>query len=365
MSRILASDLLGEISGSNILFITFASFEARCLTAVSNLPYEKIGSAVVLFNRANPNPIITENRLAISAKLGDVVKEVAINLNDPFEIRERVENALSNIDRMFDQFVIDITTFTHEALAITVDLLSERWPDNAWTILYNGAGDYDTSHKNVDEVWLSKRPSSVRSVLGFSGEMHPSRKLHLFVLVGFEHERAHYAIEIFEPNRITLAKGKKKDSVTLAHAETNAHFFKKVDAFVKSTAATYSAVKEVVFSPTDSVKTQEIVQQVVSDNAEFNTVICPMNTKLSTLGVILAAMENPSIQLAYVPVDEYNEAAYATPSEWLTIENRLIKKKVSERPLIKKMVVLSNVSVDDITQPSVPSGAHGAGNLPA
>lgn len=346
MNKILASTLLNEIQGRNILFITFASFEARCLTSVLNFPYEKIGMAVVIFNRANENPKISENRLAIAAKFGDVVKEVAINLSDPFEVRERIGTVLSNIDKQFDQFVIDVTTFTHEALAITVDLLSERWPDNLWTVLYNGAGDYDTSHKNIDEVWLSKRPSSVRSVLGFSGEMHPSKKLHLFVLVGFEHERAHYAIETFEPNRITLAKGEKIESVTDELAEVNAHFFKKVDAFVKSTAATYSAVKEVAFSPTDSVKTQEIVQQVVSDNAEFNTVICPMNTKLSTLGVILAAMENPSIQLAYVPVDEYNEAAYATPSEWLTIENRIIKKKVLERPLIKRTAELSNVSVE-------------------
>lgn len=334
MNKILADTLRNEIQGSRILFITFASFEARCLTSVSNLPCEKIGMAVVLFNRANGNSCISENRQKIAATFGNVVKEVAINLSDPFEVRERIKIALNNIDQQFDQFVIDVTTFTHEALAITVDLLSERWPDSAWTVLYNGAGDYDTSHNNIDEVWLSRRPSSVRSVLGFSGEMHPSKKLHLFVLVGFEHERAHYAIETFEPNRITLAKGEKRDSVTPELAVVNAHFFQKVDAFVKSTAATYSAVKEVTFSPTDSVKTQEIVQQVVRDNAEFNTVICPMNTKLSTLGVILAAMENPSIQLAYVPVDEYNEAAYATPSKWLTIENRTIKKKrLGERQL--------------------------------
>lgn len=328
MSRILASNLLDEIQGINILFITFASFEARCLTSVSNLPDEKTGMAIVLFNRANENPQISENRLKIAAKFGDAIKEVAINLCDPFEVRERVGNVLKDIDQVFDQFVIDVTTFTHEALAITIDLLSERWPDNAWTVLYNGAGDYDTPHKNIDEVWLSKRPSSVRSVLGFSGEMHPSRKLHLFVLVGFEHERAHYAIETFEPNRITLAKGEKYESVTPQLAEVNAHFFKKVDAFVKSTAATYSAVKEVVFSPTDSAKTQEAVQQVVSNNSEFNTVICPMNTKLSTLGVVFAAMENPCIQLAYVPVDEYNETNYSTPSEWITVENRIIKKRV-------------------------------------
>lgn len=351
MKRILASSLAQEVQGSNILFITFASFEARCLTAVSNLPHGKVGMAIVIYNRVNGNPQISENRLQIVAQLGDSVKEVAINLSDPFDVRERLGAVLKNINQQFDQFVIDVTTFTHEALAIAVDLLSDRWPDNAWTVLYNGAGDYDTSHKNDDEVWLSKRPSTVRSVLGFSGEMHPSRKLHLFILVGFEHERAHYAIETFEPNRITLAKGKKKDSVTEALAELNAHFFRKVDAFVKSTAATYSPVKQVEFSPTDSVKTQEVVQQVVSDNAEFNTVICPMNTKLSTLGVILAAMENPSIQLAYVPVDEYNEVAYATPSDWLTIENRVFKKRVMESPSIK--------------QPLVPSAVHGADNLPA
>lgn len=331
MKRILANTLPVEIQGRRIFYISFASFEQRCLTAISNLPRDRVGMAIVLFNRANSNPKISENLKIMNAHLDGAVKEIAVNLADPFDIREQVINALSSIDRVFDQFVLDVTTFTHEALAITVDMLSERWPDQSWSILYNGAADYDPAHNDPDEIWLSKRPSGVRSVLGFSGEMHPSRKLHLLIFVGFEHERARYAIEAFEPNTITLGLGEKSQSVSDTLADLNAHFFKKVDSFAGSMAATYSRLNKVTFSCTDPQKTLDVVRKVVADSLEFNTIICPMNTKLSTLGVVLAAMENPSIQLAYVPVDEYNEDAYATPSEFLTVDNIVFRKKAIVR----------------------------------
>lgn len=327
MKRVLANNLKSEIQGKNILFISFASFEERCLTAIENLPLEQVGKVIVIFNRANPNQKITENRKKINVKFGNIVTEIAVHLADPFEIRELVAKELKNTVHNYDQFVLDVTTFTHEALAIVVDLLSERWPDQAWSIVYNGADEYDPIHKDADELWLSKRPSGVRSVLGFSGDMHPSRKLHLLLFVGFEHERARYAIEAFEPNTITLGLGEKSQSVSETLADLNAHFFKKVDSFAGSMAATYSQLSKVTFSCTDPKKTMEVVRKVVEENKEFNNIICPMNTKLSTLGVVLAAMENPSIQLAYVTVDEYNEDAYATPSEYLTVDNMVFTKK--------------------------------------
>lgn len=330
MKKILANSLANEIYGKNILFVTFASFEERCLTAITNMPHNRIGLSIVIFNRSNANPAIFTNRTKIRGLIGDKHDEIAVNLADPFDIRERLEQKLNSISPgSFDQFVLDVTTFTHEALAIAVDLLADRWPDQEWTVLYNGAKDYDPVHAEADDLWLSKRPSGVRSVLGFSGEMHPSRRLHLLILVGFEHERARYAIEAFEPNTITLGIGERTQSVSEKLADLNAHFFEKVDSFAGSMAATYSQLGKVAFSCTDSLSTLESVRRIVGQNSEFNTIICPMNTKLSTLGVILAAMENPSIQLAYVTVDEYNEKGYAIPSDNLTINDVVLRKKVT------------------------------------
>ena len=44
-----------------------------------------------------------------------------------------------------------------------------------------------------------------------------------------------------------------------------------------------------------------------------------MNTKLSTLGAALAAVERPEIQLCYARAIEYNESGYSTPSNQVTI----------------------------------------------
>jgi hypothetical protein len=55
----------------------------------------------------------------------------------------------------------------------------------------------------------------------------------------------------------------------------------------------------------------------MSDN--YNIVVCPMNTKISTIGVGLAALQNNKIQIAYARAIEYNEAGYSTPSDMTTI----------------------------------------------
>ena len=46
-----------------------------------------------------------------------------------------------------------------------------------------------------------------------------------------------------------------------------------------------------------------------------NALIAPMNTKISTVGAALLAMEDDTIQLCYATAHQYNEKGYSTPGQ--------------------------------------------------
>ena len=47
----------------------------------------------------------------------------------------------------------------------------------------------------------------------------------------------------------------------------------------------------------------------------MNTVIAPMNNKISTVGAALAALKNPNIQISYAQADIYNVVGYSMPND--------------------------------------------------
>jgi len=155
--------------------------------------------------------------------------------------------------------------------------------------------------------------------LGFPGEFLPSKKLHLIVLVGFEHERAKAVIERFEPTVLTLGIGEVSQSVSAGHYATNQKFFDEVKRFVDMRTSVYSAIETFQFSGIDPILTRDIVLSQVDRISGCNTVICPMNTKISTLGVGLAAIKNRSLQVCYSRAITYNEIGYSTPSQQVTL----------------------------------------------
>lgn len=48
----------------------------------------------------------------------------------------------------------------------------------------------------------------------------------------------------------------------------------------------------------------------VENHNKYNTIIAPMNNKISTIAAGLASIENTDIQLCYASVKLYNKAGY-------------------------------------------------------
>jgi len=205
-------------------------------------------------------------------------------------------------------YVIDITSFTHEALLIVLRVLAvHRKPTDRITCLYNGASEYSVGLP-AEEKWLTKGVGEIRSVLGYSGQIIPTQKTHLIVLVGFETERAERIIAAYEPNELSLGYGSLLESISPPLHDLNRKFHKKL-------REKYRKVSEFTFSCEDAFAAKAAVLKQANARPDFNVFIAPMNTKISTVGVALAAFDNQAIQLCYASAERYNFEAYSTPSD--------------------------------------------------
>ena len=73
------------------------------------------------------------------------------------------------------------------------------------------------------------------------------------------------------------------------------------------------------FSCSDIVKTVDQLNMIIEDNKGKNTIIVPLNTKLSTLAAGVVALKNEDVQICYSVPEMYNTAGYSEPSDNITI----------------------------------------------
>lgn len=315
--KISIKDLKSQLQAPIALFVCMASFEARCRSIFEELL--SVAGGVVVFKNVQAGKLADDNYAHMMAAAGDSGTGISLDLDEPTATTRALLSLLDQIKAATEGDVfVDVTTFTHEQLLILFRIFSVASIGRRVVFGYTGADRYSTNTDIVD-AWLSKGVSQVRSVLGFPGNLRPSRRLHLLMLVGFEHERAKAVIEAFEPSILTLGLGDSHQSVSNTHYESNKIFYEDVRKFVERRASLGGAVRQFSFSCVDPVLAKSTILAQVDELPEYNTVICPMNTKLSTLGAALAATERPDIQICYSRAIEYNELGYSTPSDHVTL----------------------------------------------
>jgi hypothetical protein len=291
------------------VLICCASFESRCRSVADIIEPELIKHALIAENK-NLSHYVGENADYLRNRFENCAKDVHIDSTDPLRTADNLDSALKSIsiDSQL-RYLVDITTFTHESLLILFKLLYLRKkPKDKVTFVYTGASDYSTTEETRDK-WLSKGVSDIRSVLGYPGEVLPSRKDHLIILVGYEHQRASKLIENFEPDIISLGYGKPGSETDKKHREANLHF----KDLVAKAAVTYGKIEEFEFSCNDPWDAKQAILKCVQLTLDYNHIVAPMNTKISTIGSALAAIEYESIQLCYAQPLQYNYRSYSTP----------------------------------------------------
>ncbi|HWM93282.1 MAG TPA: hypothetical protein VN493_21140 [Thermoanaerobaculia bacterium] len=287
------------------LFICSASFEERCRLVANHIDPWRVRCALVAENE-NHRELHGDNARYLMDRFGSSAVPVMLDTGKPLKTADSLSAALEKCALSEPRnLCVDVTTFTHEGFLILFSLLKRNFNPDIVKYLYSSAREYSIGDP-VDKKWLSKGIGEVRSVLGYPGEMLPSRKLHLIVLVGFEHERVRELITRYEPSVISLGYGDSDEPGAETHHAANKHGFEMVKAL-------FGEANEFTFSCYEPLETKSAIERQMRLSPECNVVVAAMNTKPSTIGAALAALENEAIQLCYAQALLYNYQHYSTP----------------------------------------------------
>lgn len=321
MAKVSLNDLDKTFTASDYVLLTGLGFDGRALEILKRFPKERC-SQIVGISNAGWNDFNATGVALFKQLVGEKGIVLGENAENVIAIADAVSSYIKPLLlKQADKFLIDVTAVSHELLAIILGILESLDALNQVTLLYLGANKYSFNTESKD-IWLSRGVRDIRSVLGFPGMMYPSKKLHLIVLAGFEVERATEVIKRYEPTFLSIGHGKKDESVSDDHHQENRRFFDKLKDFVSEQNSYSETTLQFDFSCIDPCKTKfDIIKHIdeIPNSGDRNFVICPLNTKLSTVGVILAALERPKFQICYAEPEEYNRDGYAQAGSEVTI----------------------------------------------
>ncbi|WP_442496840.1 hypothetical protein [Methylobacter sp. sgz302048] len=303
MKRLETDLLKAELHQPIDLLMGCISYESRCLsipTALENsdiqyLSYFKVRE----FSKASSN---NEDKLKVL--FNDKLTISEYSNHNPIEFSnfciDQLDRVYADIGRPLN-IVLDISTFTRDALIMVIGMLfyKQEYIDQL-SLIYMPAS-------KMSNEWLSRGFRNVRSVLGFPGKRSSLKPLHVVIMTGFELDRAKYIIDEYEPDLISIGVGKCEESI-------NPEFYERNQKFVNVLSNFYaSRINNFCFSLIDPIKVATELAEYLSQFKEYNTVIAPLNNKVSTVGAALYGLKHEESQICYLPVEEYNTKNYSEP----------------------------------------------------
>ncbi len=275
------------------------SFEERSAVVSLAAPTGMARKGIVFVSEGRSE--LSQERVGAVRKQHPNLRPIELQMGDPLATAETLQKAISSISLV--DAVIDVTSFRREELLMLLEIL--RGIDSSkrrnCELVYVTAGDMSDP--------LSGKVTQCRSVVGFAGEIWPSRPTRLVVLMGFEIPRARAIIETYEPRHLILGRGRQSESI-------NDDLWRKNDAFFKELRSSYANVESTFeFSARDPMAVLAELEREIPTLEESNIVLAPLHTKLSTIGAGLYAQRHRNVQVCYAEVGAYNEEAYSTIGE--------------------------------------------------
>lgn len=312
MKKLLANQIESEFNNRKVdVIISSSSFEERCFIIPQIFIKFDLKKRIVFSNK-NEGERVNANANKLVKLDKERSKKVEFDSNDPVSIYLQISKTIDEILSATTKpnVVIDVTTFTHESLLILLKYIQLKSDDfNKITCFYVGAKEYSFNVKDDADKWLSKGIIDIRTILGYPGLTNFTEKNHLMILFGFEFNRTRQIINEYEYDFISIGFADIESSIQTNHQKINYERHCKI-------VSEYSNINEFNFScinPYDAKK--QILEYIEKPQFKsLNTVIAPLNNKLSTIGAGLAAIENEKIQLAYAKPAIYNTYGYSIPN---------------------------------------------------
>ena len=314
-NKIALEDLPCTLQKRSGAFICCASFESRSKYVADYIKNLNIQKAFIFANQDFHESIL-HNADEIGGLFSVKGKTIKTALHAPLETADAITRTIKEIVEIgIDDLIVDITTFTHEMLLIILRLLFlHKNHFQKITCVYTGAKEYSIGEPD-ERKWLSKGCKEVRSVIGYPGKIVPGRPTSLLVLVGFEHERAMRMISEMDPEYLLLGKGMSGQTTHKSHKAPMKIFHSLVQDMVSSRGK----ITEFEFSCKDPYMTSKVIYDLCENDKDQNHIVVPLNTKISTIGVALAALKNNSIQVCYAEPEHYNFEGYSSPDKYVRV----------------------------------------------
>lgn len=306
---------INDVLPGDSAFLCFASFEERCYTLAQNIKGEKIKKAYAFRNVDPPMDINNSGNINIICSCLKNLSAVEVNLCLPTVLADKMFFVILEIIKaQIKNIIIDISTFTHEALLILLKIVyDQQLSFESILLVYNGASEYAT--------WLSMGCKNIRNVVGFPGLFNPAYKNHLIILTGFEKERATKLVELFEPDVLSIGYGSEPTDNN--HLKTMQKMKEDFNDWFENVGLPWSQFD---FSCSKIDSTMDKVKDIIDNGQNENIILVPLNTKLSTISVALIALKNKRVQVVY-PIPEAYNLLYSKPSDNFTV---IDLKKVPE-----------------------------------
>jgi hypothetical protein len=289
------------------LFLTCSSFEDRCLTISKHIDVSRVKKTLVFYNDDQRKLVKDRAEQLCSFFLN--AELIAFDSNNSLTIADKFLHIFLDTELSNKNIVVDITTFTHEALLILLKVLTLFKKETSTILLvYNSASAYCHEVKSKEEIWLSKGLKDKRTILGYPGKTIPYQSFHFIMLVGYEIERAKLLIEAYEPEFLSLGLGAENESIDHDLYLVNKHKYENLKII-------YKDIGEFDFSCIHPISTAKSLLQQINRFPNYNVVISPMNNKISTLGCGLLAINKPDIQIIYSRANIYNTECYSISSK--------------------------------------------------
>ena len=289
-------------------FVCCASYEDRSRSIAESIEPKQIKHSLIGFNQDFASSS-KKNLEYLESRFEGAFNTIELDTGNPLKTADSFAAVLSEIlDDSIERILVDITAFTRESLLILLRYLVSNFRKNASVeFIYANAKEYSIGY-SPEKKWLSKGNREIRSILGYPGSCIPSKGDHLIVLLGFEDERALGLIHEFEPSLISVGIGDENQWASREHQQTNLHHLKRL----KSVLGPFN---EFTFNGYNARETKDAIHDLISNFQNLNTILAPMNTKISTIGAAAVAIENTSVQICYAQADFYNIEHYSTPGK--------------------------------------------------
>lgn len=277
---------------SNITLYTVLGWEERFLLSTNHIleHYNIDNVYLICFTDYAHMNNMGENRKAIK----ELLIEKNINLN---VIELEYGDSISNWKKLEDFFnkvenkevIMNITTFPRETIWTFLFFLRLNTP--SLTYVYYKPESYDKG-----EGGLTKNHKSPRLLFKHSGVFDMDKKLALFIITGFDHNRTDLLIEHYEPTKVVYLSQKGEQ---FENMKRNCGIFPK-------TAYENVIIENISFDSYDIDESYKTMVELIKSNSDYNIIITSQGPKTSAISTYLAYLNYRNVALAYVPAREFS-----------------------------------------------------------